>query len=158
MRALRPDRCVSSDLARARETAEILGHLEPELDAAWREIDIGEWGGRLVTDVDAAQLDGWRAGLVDPPGGESRAAFLARVGEAMDRLHGTGETVLVVTHGGCVRMACAHVAGAEADRFGPIPNASLSLITIDGRPRLTVLSWIPDPLSRSATATDLASG
>ena len=158
VQGLRPDRCVSSDLLRARQTAEILGFPEPEVDPAWREIDVGEWGGQLATEVDPELMAGWRSGLADPPGGESRAAFLARVGGALDRLGpADGSTVLISTHGGCVRMACAHVTGASPNAFGPIPNASLSLLTVSDRPRLTVLSWIADPLSR-APATDLASG
>lgn len=158
VRALKPDRCVSSDLVRARQTAEILGHPEPELDPDWREIDVGEWGGRLATDVDPELLADWRAGLEEAPGGEPRDRFLQRVGAALDRLGpADGRTVLVSTHGGCVRMACAHVSGGSPNAFGPIPNASLSMITVERRPRVTVLSWVPDPLSRGP-ATDLASG
>jgi probable phosphoglycerate mutase len=157
VQALRPDRCISSDLVRARETAEILGYPEPELDPAWREIDIGDWAGRLVTEVDQQQLFAWRSGEIDPPGGESRPAFLARVGAAIDGLAGSGGTVVVVTHGGCVRMACGHVTASDPDGFGPIPNASLSMFTFSRRARLSVLSWIADPQS-GRPATDLASG
>lgn len=108
--------------------------------------------------MDRDLLHDWRRGLADPPGGESREDFLARVGGALDRLGpADGSTTVVCTHGGCVRMACAHVTGADPNAFGPIPNASLSMITVAGRPRLTVLSWIPDPLGRGP-ATDLASG
>ena len=154
---LRPQRCVSSDLLRARQTAAILGFAEPELDPAWREIDVGHWSGRLAAEIDPVQMARWRQGVADAPGGESRGAFLARVGAALDGLTGAGGTVLVSTHGGCVRMACGQVTGADPTGFGPIPNASLSLITVSGRPRLTALSWVADPLSRMP-ATDLASG
>ncbi len=154
---LRPQRCVSSDLARARQTAEILGYPEPELDSAWREVDVGDWSGRLAAEIDPQAMARWRTGAVDAPGGESRAAFLARVGAALDALAGSGGTVLVSTHGGCVRMACGHVTGADPTGFGPIPNASLSMIAYTDRPRLGVLSWVGDPLSR-VPATDLASG
>ena len=44
----------SSDLARARETAEIVGArvgLEPRLDARLREADRGRWEGRLFIDI-----------------------------------------------------------------------------------------------------------
>lgn len=156
--ALAPTHCVSSDLARAHQTAELLGFPAPELDPAWREVDVGEWAGKLAAEVDGEQLTDWRAGIVDPPGGETREAFLARVGRAVDALGpADGRTVLVTTHGGCVRMACGHVTGAEPDGFGPIPNASLTMITVGSRPRLTVLSWVPDPLIRRP-ATDLAAG
>ena len=154
--SLRPDRVVCSDLVRARETAEILGFPEPELDPAWREIDVGEWGGKLAADVDPQVMADWRLGAANPPGGETRAVFLARIGAAIDALAGDGGTVLVSTHGGCVRMACGYATGGDPTNFGPIPNASLSMLTVGERRRLMVLSWIADPLDRRA-ATDLAS-
>jgi broad specificity phosphatase PhoE len=46
-------RTVSSDLSRARETAALIGAEPARLDPAWREIDVGEWAGRLAADVDA---------------------------------------------------------------------------------------------------------
>src|SRR5215218_1994878 len=47
------DRVVCSDLGRARETAELLGLRPARLDARWREIDVGEWGGRTAAEIDA---------------------------------------------------------------------------------------------------------
>ena len=42
----------------------------------------------------------------------------ARVGAAVDELR--GEDVIVVTHGGCIRAATAHLTGADA-RSSPRP-------------------------------------
>src|SRR3954453_14453058 len=44
------ERVVTSDLVRASETAALLGYPGAERDPRWREIDIGEWEGRSLTD------------------------------------------------------------------------------------------------------------
>src|SRR3954452_23006856 len=58
------ERIISSDLSRARETAELLGLRPGRLDPTWREIDIGEWGGKLAQEIDAQsdELTNWRGG------------------------------------------------------------------------------------------------
>ena len=111
----------SSDLQRARVTAETIGihhRLKVQQSPAWREIDMGEWEGRTL-----AALHEEAPGLVaqlftDPasfkyPGGESFAAFMARVQRALDQLlitHGTGEVALVA-HGGVCRAITGNVLG-----------------------------------------------
>src|SRR4051812_31723246 len=59
-----PDRVIASDLTRARETAALLGLAPARVDARWREIDVGEWGGRTAAEVDAEsdELTNWRGG------------------------------------------------------------------------------------------------
>ena len=162
--ALRPlierlpiEHVVSSDLVRAVETAALLGHPEAPRDPGWREVDVGEWSGRRAVELDPEHLRAWREGDAEAPGGETRADFASRVAAAVDELAGRGGFWLVVTHGGCVRAACAHVTSGGVDRFGPIPNASATLVELGARPRLGVLSWVPDPLAAARATTDLAS-
>src|SRR5712691_11489807 len=111
----------SSDLRRARLTAETIGihhRLKVQQSSAWREIDMGEWEGRTL-----AALHEEAPGLVaqlfhDPasfkyPGGESFAAFTARVQRALDQLlitHGTGEMALIA-HGGVCRTIIGNALG-----------------------------------------------
>jgi probable phosphoglycerate mutase len=140
------DRVICSDLARARETAELLG-LEPaRFDPAWREIDVGEWSGRTAAEIDAqsAELTSWRGGPRTAPGGEPWTAFAARVGAAIDGLLDAGGSWLVVCHGGCIRVAVAHVTGADALRLGSPPNASATVFELGRRPRLLVYGSLPD--------------
>lgn len=47
------ERVLTSDLRRTRETAAALGHPEAAPDPVWREIDVGEWAGRLLADLPA---------------------------------------------------------------------------------------------------------
>jgi glucosyl-3-phosphoglycerate phosphatase len=141
-----PDgRVVCSDLSRARETAELLG-LRPRFDARWREIDVGEWGGRPAAEIDAQspELTNWRGGPRTAPDGEPWSAFASRVGRALDVLIAAGGSWLVVCHGGCIRVAVAHVTGADALRLGSTPNASATVFELGERPRLLVYGAVPN--------------
>ncbi len=104
---------VASDLARARDTAELaaaeLGcgfDLEPRL----RELDVGAWSGLRLDEITARwpdELARLRAGDLDvrPGGGESRRELRERVMagiEAAAARH-AGARVAVVTHAGVVR-------------------------------------------------------
>jgi broad specificity phosphatase PhoE len=107
----------SSDLSRARETAEIVGRrlgLRARLDPRLREANRGEWEGRLFDDVAREEPDlfaawmrageGWRF-----PGGESLREQQQRVLACLDDIRVTGELpALAVCHGGSIRVVlCA---------------------------------------------------
>ena len=140
------ERVVCSDLSRARETAELMGLRPERFDERWREIDVGSWGGKTAAEVDAqgAALTNWRGGPRRAPDGESWEAFSARVSAALDELIDAGGPWLVVCHGGCIRVAVAHVTGADALRLGSPPNASATVIEAGERPRLLVYGSLPD--------------
>lgn len=119
-RALGPMRLVSSDLARARASAEAIG--TPLVDPRWRELDFGEWDGcaaaTLAPDALAAF---WRdPDAHPPPRGERWSALVARVGAAVAAL--PPEPVLVVTHAGAMRAALAVLCG-----FGPRETFAVAL-------------------------------
>src|SRR6266849_2890407 len=111
----------SSDLQRARLTAETIGihhRLKVQQSSAWREIDMGKWEGRTLAALHeeapelVAQLFGDPASF-EYPGGESFAAFTARVQRALDQLlitQGTGEVALVA-HGGVCRAIIVSALG-----------------------------------------------
>src|ERR1700722_1381445 len=85
----------SSDLSRARETAEIVGArigLVPRLDARLREANRGEWEGRRFIDIEREEPDryaAWRrAGEgFRFPGGESLRDQSDRVTAALSDVH-----------------------------------------------------------------------
>lgn len=90
-------RIVSSDLARAFETASIIaGSKTVEPDARWREFAFGEWEGKRVDEIDP----GVNARQYAPPGGETFAVVRERVKDALDDLRASGQRSLVVTHAG----------------------------------------------------------
>lgn len=134
------DVVVSSDLRRARETAELLGHPDAPADARWREASLGEWAGRLVDEVvaeDEATYLGWLEGTAAPPGGEAFEDTCARIGALVRELTTTGaRQALVVTHGGPIRAACAVFAGLPRPGLVPVPTASLTELELGAAPRL----------------------
>lgn len=88
----------SSDLARARETAEIVGArvgLPVMLDPDLREKDWGTWEGLTAVERDRVEF-----------AGESTEAHQERILRALQRIserHPGDRSVLVVTHGGSMR-------------------------------------------------------
>jgi broad specificity phosphatase PhoE len=92
------DAIYSSDLVRARETAEMVGQrvgLPIELDPDLREKDWGSWEGLTGVERDRVEFVG-----------ESTDAHQERILRALRRIserHPNGGSVLVVTHGGSIR-------------------------------------------------------
>jgi probable phosphoglycerate mutase len=118
-----PDLVYSSDLARARETAEIVGTalgLEVSLDARLREVDVGEWSGLTTADVERLHPEGLERRRLGGTGwdhGESFEAMGARVVEALRDIAARypGGRVLVITHGGAMRSVWLAANGASAE-------------------------------------------
>ena len=118
-------RCVSSDLVRAWDTAlacvEGRG-IEVEADPALREQDMGE-----IEDLTFDQarehcgelfermLDDWVH--VDPPGGESVAHMIRRVGACVDEIVRRGEDTLIVAHNGTLSLILRHFGLAEENEL-----------------------------------------
>lgn len=121
------DSVVSSDLIRARETAEIvmaeLGLTDLLIEPRFRERDVGEVSGLTVEEIDErwpGLLDQWRAGtLLQMPGGE--ADITPRVTSALAELAARppGRVVLVVTHGGVIGAIDRHY-GIAYERIGNV--------------------------------------
>src|SRR3954466_3189142 len=105
---------VSSDLVRARRTAELLAEalalvdVDIEIEPDLREFDVGEWSGLTRPEIEArwpGQLDEWREGrLTQIPGGESREHFIGRIVAAVSATarRYAGQEVLVISHGGVI--------------------------------------------------------
>jgi broad specificity phosphatase PhoE len=126
----------SSDLIRARETADIVGArigLEPRLDPRLREANRGDWEGRLFEDVAREEPDAYAAWMrAGPewrfPGGESLLEQQQRVGECIEEIRAAAEPpALAVAHGGSIRvMLClADPRGLGAFHDFQVPNVSV---------------------------------
>jgi alpha-ribazole phosphatase len=144
----RPAQWLVTPLSRTSRTAQtIFAHgypsTEPAVEPGLTEQSLGEWQGlphaELPPRLQQPAHAFWPlAGHEKPPGGESMAEVITRVGAAMERLAEThaGRDVVIVSHGGAIRGAIAH-----ALRIGPdnalhmsIQNLSLSRLqrTPDG--------------------------
>lgn len=108
-----PEHLVTSDLRRARASAEVLAELwstEARVDPRWREMDFGRWDGREWEEIhatDEQRLARWgeeweRRG---PPGGESFHDLVRRVSGWYDDWRATGPpaSTVVVAHSGAIR-------------------------------------------------------
>jgi broad specificity phosphatase PhoE len=99
------DAVYSSDLARARETAEILGGrlgLPVTLDPELREKNWGSWEGLTPTERDSVEYVGEST--------EGHRERTLRALHAIAERH-PAERVVVVTHGGSIRRVQAAVLG-----------------------------------------------
>lgn len=126
----------TSDLSRARETAEIVGQrlgLEAQPDARLREGDRGEWEGRRFIDLEReepALYAAWRrAGAAFRfPGGESLQEHSDRVAAALRDIHAAGPLpALVVCHRGSIRAVLCRrdPRGLDAFHEYDVPNAGV---------------------------------
>ncbi len=126
----------SSDLSRARETAEIVGSrtgLAVRLDSRLREANRGHWEGRRFVDIEREEPERYAAWRGSPatfrfPGGESLRDQLERVTASLADVRRSRETpALVVCHGGSIRVAlCAqNPLGLEVFHRFEVPNVAL---------------------------------
>jgi probable phosphoglycerate mutase len=130
----------SSDLVRARETADIvarrLGVPSGHVDADLRERRYGAFEGLTRTECESRYPDAWTAWLerrVDPPQGEPHAAFVERLVRGFARVARTvaveHDAVLVVSHGGAIRTFVEVIVGHGVPA---VPNAGVFEIHFDG--------------------------
>jgi broad specificity phosphatase PhoE len=133
----------SSQLSRARETAEIVGAaigVAPRVDERFAESHRGRWEGRAWADIEREEPEAWaawRRGGTDFrfPGGESLAEHQRRVLAALDAVRAGPRPALVIAHGGTIRAIAAarHPRGLDAFHELDVPNAALIDIDDPGR-------------------------
>jgi probable phosphoglycerate mutase len=134
--AFAPERAVSSDLIRVRETAALIGVADPKLDPDLREISVGDWTGRAISRLIETEKDnylGWRAGTYRPPGGEAWADFVRRTSGVIEREVRAGgcTNLLVVCHGGVIRAILQQFLKLNPENIIPVAPASLTALRID---------------------------
>ncbi len=113
------DRLYSSDLERARQTAEVVARFVDvpiRLEPCLREIDLGSWEGLEIATVKRAQPEayearGWDFEGFRPPGGESFGDLANRVLPFLTDLASFPGNVLLVGHSGVFRVFLASVLG-----------------------------------------------
>lgn len=138
------DEIYSSDLVRVTETVRPLSKisgLEINTDKRLREVDVGEWQGIPIAQVERdhpEELAFYRQypGKYTFKNGEGYADMLVRVVDFFEETakKSDGKTIAVGTHGGCIRTLIAYVNGLPLDRIGEIPfvpNASVTVLIFD---------------------------
>jgi phosphoserine phosphatase len=140
------DAVFSSDLQRARETAEIVARtkgLPVKVLSDLREVDVGSWSGLTRAEAESrfpAAYGRWLQGAEGWEDGETYEQLGERVVGAIRRIgaENQGDRVLVVAHGGSIRAVHAAALGVDIHSYRRIqrvePNATLSAVCIeDGR-------------------------
>jgi len=115
------DAIYTSDLPRAYQTAEPIARrlrMPFNTTVALRELDVGEWEGLTVPEIQVEHAENWDACLVDPirtrlTGGESFAELAERVEVAFHQwqVQHAGQVVLAVTHGGPIQVLVCTILG-----------------------------------------------
>lgn len=134
---------ISSPLKRCADFAHFVAERQnlakADIDSAWQEIDYGDWDGMPIKQwrqVAAPQFAAFRLDLsaLVPPNGEPWLDFRDRVLAAWQRLqeYPDGSHLLLVTHGGVLRVVLPSVLGMPLNASFPlhIPFASFSRLQL----------------------------
>jgi broad specificity phosphatase PhoE len=135
----------SSDLVRARRSAEIIGGphgLAPTAMPALREMAMGRWEGLTAAEIRAREPEAFadwmaRVGEFPFPEGESVPDLVARAVpafEAVARAH-PGRAIAIVAHGGTNRALLCHVFGLPLGRLLAFGQDYGALTVLEGGPR-----------------------
>ena len=144
LRPLLPDtfELHASPLARARLLAEELGR--PHIDPRLAEMHFGEWELKLYSELGMA-IDAWAD---DPlgfraPGGESANEMAARALEWLNELNERDSQgpVVVVAHGGPLRVMAGHLLGLPRERWLSLEFAFARSTRIDIKDWGATLQW-----------------
>jgi alpha-ribazole phosphatase len=149
----RVDVLLSSDLRRTMKGAEIVGAilgLTPELQAAFREINLGEWEGLTrdeIVEKFPADFDERSQNLpyFRIRNGESFADLKTRVIRQLDLVleEYKGKNIALIAHGGVNRVIITHVLGMALNNLTRIDQTygCLNIIDyFDGMPVLRLLN------------------
>ncbi|MFH1996215.1 MAG: histidine phosphatase family protein [Candidatus Omnitrophota bacterium] len=147
------DRIYSSDLMRAYQTARIIfGKRRVTKKRYLREIDFGQMEGLtadMITERFPSQYKIWldTPHLARMPGGESIAAFSARVWKCFEdiRKKNSGKSVAIVSHGGPIRIILLGLMGKTIGDFWKIQqrNTAFNLVKFaQGAPKFIALNDI----------------
>lgn len=137
------DVVLSSDLIRARRTAELIAAphaLEVRVESAFRELNYGAWEGLGLEEIERDYLDIWQARQRDaesvaPPDGENYADLWRRLEPAWESLvngFAADANVVLVAHNGTLRTLICHLLGAPVNNLKRIQtsNCGVSLVEI----------------------------
>lgn len=134
---------ITSNLIRTRQTAEAIqgAGMHPEQMEAVPQLaeqDFGRWAGMTWAELGTLE-SGEGAGFwaapatTAPPGGESFADLIDRVGPAIEHLNEqyAGHDIICVAHAGTIRAALAHALGLEPQMALSFNVDNISLTRID---------------------------
>ncbi len=129
----------SSPLSRCRLLAEALAPA-PRIDPRLIEMNFGVWEMQPWADIDRSAMDAWAADPLGyaPPGGESPAALMLRVGEFHAALcEEQVATAVLVVHAGVMKALCGLLENLPAKEWMRLSFDFASVTVIENGRRLT---------------------
>lgn len=135
----KPTKVLSSPLLRTRQTAQAISQelgLTSEVLEEVAEISFGEWDGHTNAEVEQKWpelFSNWRGDIqMSPPGGESLAAFDARVMQGFQKIvtDFEGETVVLVSHVMPIRGFVRKAMTADWDAYWRVSVAPCSITVL----------------------------
>jgi broad specificity phosphatase PhoE len=137
-----PARLIVTPLSRTQHTARALfaaGYPAQawDIEPAFVEQNFGDWQGTPIHEFanrpPAERHPFWPIAAAEiPPGGESFADMIERVGVAMDRLTYSGDKhIIIISHGGAIRAACAHALQLNPHQALSLSVENISLTRLD---------------------------
>jgi broad specificity phosphatase PhoE len=136
-----PNRIVSSPAARCLQTVDCLFGREPDAtDASLLEINLGWFCGLLATEVAERDPDAWHGwrhtpARIRPGEGETLEELQSRFVAAVRDIHDAmaeDESLLIATHGGCLRTLICYDRDAPLDVYPDIAMDNLTLLKFEG--------------------------
>jgi len=133
---------ISSPLGRCTAFSEDLAkrcNISMEVNPLWREVDFGEWDGKLIKDLQKTDADKLQRYFVTPteytpPGAEPFAEVYKRIVEAWvsSLKKYQHKRILIVTHSLSIRLLLSHIMQAPLDSAAcvHVPYASISRIHV----------------------------
>ena len=147
------DAVYTSTLSRARLTGEIIAsrhQLKVTPCGELCECNFGFIEGLTFAEINkqypALAEELGRGGVVDFPGGESIEELDRRVLVFAKRLavHKAKETVLIVSHGGPIRLLICHLLGIGMEHWQQLRITHASLSIVETYPQMAILSLLND--------------
>ena len=140
VKAYHIDAIYASDLSRTRDTAAPIAkrlELPVHTSKALRELNNGTWENRLISDIKLEEPEAFARkeaslGTFHFPNGECFRDLYNRASLCLSELakRHDGETVLVVTHGGVIRVLAAVWKGIPIEQVQLLPDPKNTSITV----------------------------
>lgn len=117
----------------ASQTADAL-LLAAATDPALADLDLGQWRGRPLSDVEGSEPEALAAWMADPDfaghGGESRAALVKRISSWLEARRSVEGHTLAITHPVVIQATMLVILGAPVAAFRNIDVAPLTALDI----------------------------
>ena len=138
---------------RTRQTAAALG-LTASVDPALRDIDLGAWAGRSVSEIVAMDAEGLARWTTDPDaaphGGEAVSKVLRRVALWLGAMQHVQGRVVAVTHAAVIRAAVIVILDASPRSFWRIDVEPLCFVRLQAHANRWTLRFVEMDLDEVA--------